>query len=186
MNTLQFVEKAKSSDITKGCLCEVYRDTNHFVATDGHRLHLSTELSPQTPSFLSNTDGQFPDYRKVIPQGEGLEFEVLINRDIYYYLKTAVSMLKKIDRHEKRIQVSVKYNLATFKTVKSSLELSFSVGTFVATPDEMLIQVNALYLFDALLENKLNKITFYADNKALKIEHELGIGIIMPLRLQRF
>jgi hypothetical protein len=69
MDNLKWVELATAAERTgRDNITRVYRAKNHFVATDGHRMHMSNGLPDAQPGYLDGHDGQFPDYEQILKQ----------------------------------------------------------------------------------------------------------------------
>jgi len=70
---IQWIGKARSKEDTRYYLKEVYVNTEHIVACDGHRLHLTLNKDNLEEGYYNSElikidlDATYPDYRRVIP-----------------------------------------------------------------------------------------------------------------------
>lgn len=194
MDTLKYIELAKSKDETRFNLCAVYRDKNHLVATDGHRLHMSNGLPDATPGYLNGLDAQFPDYAQILPKTkEAGEVEyVHIGSDgkaILQTLKAIASLVKLEDRAE----IKTKWVFEDQKPVRVAYngtytKLDYEIEAMKYQGKPFTLGVNLSYMIDALsyIIDTSCEIKIWSELSPIRID-SLGDGkltaIVMPCRL---
>lgn len=163
LSDLEWVTLATFSDkkLTRDNLKHVYRDKNCLVATDGHRLHLSSGLPDTTPGYISGYDGQFPDYAQVMPKCPkdlfelpGYEIEQLIG-----FLEGVQAIFKKQKKgipaitisRNKDSQLIFEASYTTLGLKAAGLNLSYITCILPTIIDSLAcFALNAAYLIDAL------------------------------------
>ena len=104
---LLWVLKARSKDKTRPALSYMLVDNDGIVCTDGKRMHLFTNkellpklenglydviVTPNNITFLPIESLEFPNYKQVIPNYEGIEPVAipLNSKDISYLISSAI------------------------------------------------------------------------------------------------
>lgn len=161
LSDLEWVKLAASKDKTRKCLTEVYRDKTCFVATDGHRLHLSNGLPESVAGYLSGYDGQFPDYAQVMPQCPKDLFEVpdYEIEQLIGFLEGVQTIFKKQKKgipaitisRNKDSQLIFEASYTTLGSKAAGLSLSYVTCILPTIADSFAcFALNAAYLIDAL------------------------------------
>lgn len=195
MDTLKYIELAKSKDESRYNLTSVYRDKNHLVATDGHRLHMSNGLPDAKPHFLDGTDATFPDYEQVLPKTPpmGRIEYVHIGNNGKRILNTLKQLAKLVSNYDKA-HVGIKLICEKEKPVKIGFkhpELTFEhvIESFVYNGPSLEMGLNLNYLIDALayLPDTSCEIRIRGNASAIEIV-SMGLpsqltAIVMPQRI---
>lgn len=192
METLDYIKLAVSKDKTRYNICSIYRDKNHFVATDGHRMHYANGLPYADPHYIDGTDAQFPDWRQVLP--EKATSKIRIENIGYNQVRLFLDAIIKVDK-----EAAFKLDLTQGK-----LELSYDnkeglkVSAKIETSEIETLKVNdvttgfkARYILDALKPmQKLKyigavmKLDGASSPMAIEFEGFKANAIIMPCRFE--
>ncbi|MGD9640256.1 MULTISPECIES: DNA polymerase III subunit beta [Pseudomonadati] len=129
-------------------------------------------------------DGEFPDYKRVVPQNNDLV--ITINKDLFYHSLKRISILS--NEKSKGIKITIKENL---------LELSSSNQEFGEAREELDIEYqgpeitigyNARYIMDVLQNQDSDKIQIYIKDHLSpglikSFDDNDYLAVIMPMRL---
>ena len=92
---MKWIERALSpSDCGCDNLAHVYNDHGQLMATDGHRLHLAPAPNgnySEHSGFVDGYQGEFPDYRQILPKQTSTIAEFRLT-------KGAIATLKRLSR----------------------------------------------------------------------------------------
>lgn len=190
METLDYIKLAVSKDKTRYNICSIYRDKNHFVATDGHRLHYANGLPDADPHFIDGRDAQYPDWKQVLPNSTKEVLSIKHN-DYINALKPFLEFIPKIGRYKREaVKVEGKNGVVEFNYTDKDRGLNLSCK-IIGGSDFDSTGYGAKYLLDALkpLEKMKNETaTFILDdiNAPLRIEYRAfnGKAVIMPCRFE--
>ena len=166
---LTIVKKLSSGE---GNLSLALTDKNVFVRMDGK-------------NFTSNLiDGQFPDYRRVIPDTQ--KHRVILDRQTLEDALKRVSLL--VEQKSRKVVFSIKDGVILISSKESELGVASEEISCDYDGPEMSFAVNYLYMIEPLREVHTEKVTMeFSDvNNAitLKPEPEDGyLNIIMPMQL---
>lgn len=198
MDTLKFLELAVSKDKTRNMLTGIYRDRNHLVATNGHRMHYSNGLPDAEPHYLDNrSDVTFPEWRLFQPDETKINVRIGLNRQDVVLLVDALKVLKPIaklvSRHDYpvRIENNSEGLLLRVKDLNNIVNASIKLPIEVPQPlTSFRLCINCNYLLDAL------KITDYGiielalsitENDCynpLLLRADKTTALIMPMRMK--
>lgn len=194
MDTTKYIELAKSKDTTRFNLQHVYRDVNHIVATDGHRMHFANSLPDANPHFIDGYDGAFPEWKQIIPKqvptGKIEYCHIGQNATrVLKVLKQILSLAKDNDRG-----CCVELHLddekpVTIKLKAASLNVTLEhVTPFTYTGEPVVIGVNLSYFNDAIsfLKDHSFTIDIHGELGPMQV-HAMGESIkaiLMPMRLK--
>lgn len=191
-NTLTFVERAVSEDASRYSLMKVYRDTKNYVATNGHRLHISTDLPVADPAYIDGSkDSQFPNYAEIFPKNEAKAFiEFTLSAEQYNRLKLQVKSAGRngnveLKFEKLRLAIHTKELSPSWGEMETTLKLA--VNDEVSRGQIPILRLNAEYFLEALpvtLKGDYHKITlsYWGEVQICRIEHKLGSAYVMPLR----
>ncbi|MDX9708114.1 MAG: DNA polymerase III subunit beta [Trichloromonas sp.] len=129
-------------------------------------------------------DGEFPDYKRVVPQNNDLV--ITINKDLFYHSLKRISILS--NEKSKGIKITIKENL---------LELSSSNPEFGEAREELDIEYqgpeitigyNARYIMDVLQNQHSDKIQIFIKDHLSpglikSFDDDDYLAVIMPMRL---
>ena len=197
MESLEYVEIAKSRDEGRYNMTGIYRDTERLVATDGHRLHMVEGLPKiEKGHFLDGRDSEFPCYKQVLLKNPTLVCSVKFESKDIKRMKAFLGLYdRKINRgvwlsctngrlviessaEEKGWKASM-----TFPCEESRCDRAFKIG------------VNLQYLIEALVPMKTYATEFYVENafsngaevsRVLNIAYPVmkSTALIMGMRLE--
>lgn len=201
MENLDFVKLATSSDKSRYNLTGVYRDTDKYVATDGHRMHISNGLPEAEPHYTDDTStrfpgAQFPDYKQVIPDSPIIASTlVFASYAGYKELKPFMGRFKKLvtllKAYAKQpiVELSVTKGKAhIIARTRSGFECTLLLPCEVRGEETLKpIGINVIYFFDALriIESEALEIRIQSDPLSI-IEFkgaESKSAWVMPCRL---
>lgn len=190
MEILDYIKLAVGKDKTRYNLCSIYRDKNHFVAADGHRMHYANGLPDADPHYINGTDAQFPDWQRIIPKEA--TSKIRLENIGYNQVRLFLEAIIKVDKE------------AIFKLdlTQGKLELSFDNGEglkvsarIVTAGIETLSDVTtgfvARYVLDAL--TPMHKLKYVgavmaldgaSSPMAIDFEGFNGKAVIMPIRFK--
>lgn len=196
MDTLKYIELAKSKDQTRYNLTSVYRDKNHLVATDGHRLHMSNGLPDAKPHFLNGLDAEFPDYTQILPKTKEAGKVEYVH--IGSYGKAILRTLKAISKlvetygrpHITRwiFENDKPVRIAFQNSDQKELVIEHTIEAMKYQGKQFTIGVNLSYMIDALsyIIDTSCEIKIWSESSPIRID-SLGDGkltaIVMPCRL---
>ena len=129
-------------------------------------------------------DGEFPDYKRVVPQNNDLV--ITINKDLFYHSLKRISILS--NEKSRVIKITIKNNL---------LELSSSNPEFGEAREELDIEYdgpeltigyNARYIMDVLQSQESEKIQLHIKDHLSpglikSFDNNDYLAVIMPMRL---
>jgi DNA polymerase-3 subunit beta len=129
-------------------------------------------------------EGQFPDYRRVIPDSQ--KHHALVDRLAFEDALKRVSLL--VEQKSRKIVFRVNDGLLTLSSKESELGLASEEVSCDYTGPDMTFAVNCLYLIEPLREMDCERVRLeFSDvNKAitLKPQPEEGyLNIVMPMQL---
>ncbi len=166
---LTIVKKLSSGE---GSLSLAFTDKNVFIRMDGK-------------SFSSNLiDGQFPDYRRVIPDSQ--KHRAVVDRKRLEDALRRVSLL--VEQKSRKVIFAVKDGAITVSSKESELGVASEEVPCEYRGPEMSFAVNCMYMIEPLREigTETAGIEFSDVNKAvtLKPNPEDGyLNIIMPMQM---
>ncbi len=166
---LTIVRKLSSGE---GTLSLALTDKNVFVRMDGK--HMASNL----------IDGQFPDYRRVIPDAQ--KHRAVIERRPLEDALRRVSLL--VEQKSRKVVFSMQAGTLTISSRESELGVASEEVACDYEGPEMAFAVNCLYMIEPLREigTETVSLEFSDVNKAitLKPQPEDGyLNIIMPMQL---
>lgn len=191
--TMQFLERALSKDETKAYMTCVYRDKNHLVATDGHRLHVCNGLPDATPGYLDGRVESFPCWQQVVPASSVPAFGLKDLKEFCRLVDKLVG-LAKLASSDAPIFIDVSEPTVTLRVDEKGSDGSHYSAAIDITRycydirGPRSVKLNGSYLFDAV--KGLSQIGFYkCDVEITKDTAPVVIGVgehakavIMPLR----
>jgi DNA polymerase III sliding clamp (beta) subunit (PCNA family) len=194
MEIMKYLELATSKDQNRENLRYIYRDKQHLVACDGHRLHYTNGLDA-IPSghYLDGQDhGEYPDWHQVLPQESAYTGEIEINFGLPQ-VKAILAYMKAIgwdDHYCAKLLVNGDEDLVLTCRRSNGDGASVVIGA-VSEGDIGTIGVNVKYLVDALAPMKEKyssaKMEFHGELGPIKITVQHGRqtynAILMPMRL---
>jgi DNA polymerase-3 subunit beta len=166
---LTIVRKLSSHE---GSLSLALTDKNVFVRMEGK-------------NFSSNLiDGQFPDYRRVIPDSQ--KHRAIVDRALLEEALRRVSLL--VEQKSRKVVFAVSDGVITVSSKESELGIASEEVACEYRGPEMSFAVNCLYMIEPLREmgTQTVSVEFSDVNKAitLKPNPEDGyLNIIMPMQL---
>jgi DNA polymerase III sliding clamp (beta) subunit (PCNA family) len=185
MDTLKYVEIAKSRDEGRYNLTGIYRDTERLVATDGHRLHMVEGLSKiDKPHFLDGRDSDFPCYETVLLKNPTLVCSVKFEAKDIKRMKAFLSMYdRKISRgvwlscsHQKGLVIETTEEekgwsaSMRFSCEESRCDRAFKIG------------IDLQYVIEALVPMKTFAAEFYVENATSNgAEASRALNIVYPI-----
>jgi DNA polymerase III sliding clamp (beta) subunit (PCNA family) len=203
MDAIKYCELATSKDKTRINLNGVYRAEESYVATDGHRLHMSNGLNKAEPHYLTplpspHENSQFPDYTQVLPDGtENIIATIKMTSFTGYKevkknlqtMKRLATLLKPYDR-QMVVRLEIRGNEAWIVAAKSGLKFELKLCAEANLEAEQFEPrgINLMYLHDALLmcESEECTINFQESDLApidfVGSEHKRAI--VTPCRLK--
>jgi DNA polymerase III subunit beta len=166
---LTIVSKLSSGE---GNLSLALTDKNVFVRMEGK--HMSSNL----------IDGQFPDYRRVIPDAQ--KYQAIVERQPLEDALRRVSLL--VEQKSRKVVFSMQPGTLTVSSKESELGVASEEVSCEYTGPEMSFAVNCQYMIEPLraLGTDTVSLEFSDVNKAitLKPQPEDGyLNIIMPMQL---
>lgn len=186
MDNLKYVQLAVCADKTRFNLCSVYRDKNHFIATDGSRLHMANSLPDMQPHYIDNLDAQFPDVWQVIPRstpiGQAHYDSKFHGKEV---LKTLKAILKLTDHTWHKITLicvsGIDLKLAL---MHNGLSLTYQLVGWPYLGQDIEVCLNLDYFIDAIsyLAERPCTINLYSELGPIKIESNDLSAIVMPLK----
>lgn len=193
ITTLDWTARATSDDRTRPSLTRVYRASTNFVATDGHRLHISSQLPATTAGYLDGSaDHQFPEYSQVIPTSDPSAcIEFYLDSELLKTLGTVAKLAGKLDYFTIRTVATGKLEISLDKcsvgvsSIFAVLKVNYDeTGSNGEIPG---IRVNPKYFLEAMpdIDNRIGeKVSLYyrGEVQVLKIQHRLGEAYVMPMR----
>ena len=191
MDTFEFVSIAKSTDKTRPNLCDIYRDRYQFVASDGHRLHISTPQTEAVPSYVTGLDAEFPDYKQIMPKDPIVKgIAIMLDSGHIATLKGLLKLAESLDKKCPSVKMIITKKTITFKLEAVRIKVSASVELNCFSPmdvPESNYTINLKYLMDVLVPaSKITAkvlINYYGESSPWMFEVErLGTAIIMPVR----
>ena len=206
MNTekLAFVSMAVSKDESRHNLTGVYRDSEHYVATDGHRLHRANGLPKAAPHYLDDRDAEFPDYRQVMPKVPRKTGEFTVNGQVIKALRHLVKYQEALTETKGKVfgrfYTDAADILVEIKGHRDQPAMTIKVATWIVpegqsprSPD-LNVGLNFTYFLDAVeplfkafkrIEHHLVQVDFDGELAPILLTHALGEAVIMPVRLDR-
>lgn len=189
LSTLEFCKLACSKDESRYNLNQVYRDTESFVATDGHRLHyVNGQLKLDKGFFPDGCDGEFPDYKQVFPSSDAIG-ECELSQSDYENMKALLSTVKFSDKKGCSVLLHLTKEGSSIKFLNSPFSLELKLDC-VYTGEEFKAVINLQYMVEAMTKPSkflsiAGKLTVYGGLKPIIIERmlESGMGkaLIMPM-----
>jgi len=166
---LTIVRKLSSGE---GNLSLSLTDKNLFVKVGNHRL--SSNL----------IDGQFPDYRRVIPESQ--KYKAVVDRKVIDEALRRVSLL--VEQKSRKIVLTVQKDAIVINSKESELGVATEEIPCQYDGPETSLAVNCLYMMEPIREMGSDQVTIeFTDlNKAitLKAQPEDGyLNIVMPMQL---
>lgn len=166
---LTIVRKLASGE---GNLSLSLTDKNLFVKIGDHRL--SSNL----------IDGQFPDYRRVIPESQ--KHRAIVEKKVMEEALRRVSLL--VEQKSRKIILSMQKDAIVINSKESELGVATEEIPCQYDGPEISLAVNCLYLMEPIREMNSDNVTLeFTDlNKAvtLKSQPEDGyLNIVMPMQL---
>jgi DNA polymerase III sliding clamp (beta) subunit (PCNA family) len=197
MNNLDFVKLACSNDETRGNLTHVFRDTNCFVATDGHRIHyVNGQPQIEKGFFVDGYDGTFCDWQQAIPsESPSYECSLYFNDSLIKKLKGLLAYMKafngngKFTQHCVSISISGKVmTLTTNGITNGQASIDLFMGDTEGIGKFETLGIDLRYLIDAIApsNDKLGAgvtFKFHGTHRPIIIENLLGKAVIMPMRI---
>lgn len=203
MNSLEFVTLATSKDTTRFNLQEVFRDTDAFVATDGHRLHWSDAPKIEKGHFISGLDAEFPDWKHINPLGKEVPqscFSFLVDKTFLARFKVLQALAKAHDPKCQEIKLAAAFAesgnhlvLSTKSELltggQSSIQASIRFELVDSPTKECSFNLNASYLLDVISaahawnKNRVQiEVIYFGQGKPIVFKiNSLGNAIIMPI-----
>lgn len=200
MDTLQFVKLAVSKDHGRYNMTSVYRDTDCFVATDGHRLHRQPAPKIDKPHFIDGMDAEFPNYKLVLPQAGKAPVAsctMQVDKELIKVVQAVVKLASLKDKvcHGCKFTLEQKRIIVAFE--QRGVTASFDIP-LTSSKGEMTIGLNLSYFLDVLkgacdgmakhVQNNGFEVTvdFYGDNTITHFQcGPIGDAILMPIRLDK-
>ena len=140
--------------------------------------------SEDTVLIMRMVDGDFPDYKRVIP--EKGKNEAFINREIFNHALRRISVLSS--EKSKGVKINLKKDLITLTSSNPDLGDAKEELDVIYNGDEISIGFNAKYIIDILQVIKTENISFnLKDNispgRINPENDENYLTVIMPMRL---
>ncbi|MBN2441653.1 MAG: DNA polymerase III subunit beta, partial [Spirochaetales bacterium] len=112
-------------------------------------------------------EGQFPNYRKVIPENQ--KYEIIIDKHKLHDALKRVSLL--VEQKSRRIYLTASMNKIVLNSEESEIGIAREEIECVYDGPEISIALNYIYLSDPLKEMKSNEVSirFTETNKAISI-----------------
>jgi DNA polymerase III sliding clamp (beta) subunit (PCNA family) len=189
MDTMKYIELAKSKDTSRLALTKIYRDETHLVATDGHRLHYCNGMPLVEPHFLDGTkDISFPDWKRILPKDSKVAFE--LNQVEALKVITFLEYLKKIKAsYVKFSQGATPQNLVLSYEEKGLIHISLDILLDKCLLDFEAFGISPTFLIDALVPIKKEPkeiVTFLLScpSSPIEINFEKFKGIALIMRME--
>jgi len=191
MDTLQFINKAVSKDVTRYNLTSAYYGKEMLVATDGHRMHFRKHLTPSDKAYhLDPTiQADYPDCEMVINQlctKEVCKQDLALSDSELKELRAIAALIGR--KAEVFTQLTVTKDLLSLEVKHGGINLTWN-KELSGLGAEFSGWYNIRYLIEALdytidrFKTAQLSIYYYGDLKPLKIEHiDTCSAIVMPVR----
>ncbi len=156
---MKYVELAICKDKTRVNLTGIYRGKNHFVATDGHRMHLSNGLADAEPHYIDGRDMEFPNVDIVMPKASAyvgiatFEHSYKVGNEILKKLKALLPIAKIYDKHGLIARIILRDDCSvTVRVIGNHAEFiaAYSIPEFIYKGKDMEVGINLQYLIDAI------------------------------------
>lgn len=191
----KWLSLAVADEPTRYDINAIYRDKNHFVATNGHVLHTIKMPNEVKPHFPCGLKGNFPDWQQFIGK----------DKKIYYnYSPQIISELKKaiqiLSRFLSNTGTEIKHQTVGLTFYRHGInckvigfykdEGNILIGNYFDSDDQASnISVSNKYLLNALYDSSDNFNTTFSytdDLSPLLISSKLDgletTALIMPMR----
>ncbi len=189
INTLKFVDAAKSTDTTRPNICEIYQDRGRLVATEGHRLHMGpVPENGGSDGYLSGIKEIFPDYKMIIPKNTISLGTLIVEKKTMRTFKKFVELVKQYDAADHCGAMQFAHDTlrvsCDFTSMIASMELD---GLRPWREEPLKILINLKYLLDALVHFADKEIEIFVNVDdvelgALQFVCDEHTAIIMPMR----
>lgn len=157
---LGYVKLAVSKDKLRKQLTDIYRDHDHWVATDGHRLHYVDALNTEDTGFLNlkfegeENPPQFPRWQDLLPSGWDLGVKLYVSKDDIKLLRSLNTIAKQRDQFAGFFMGGFKGGQATYMW-NDQVESTFAHTLFASYPDykherDWITSFNLRYFYDAI------------------------------------
>lgn len=161
MNTQKWVELAVCTDDSRFNMTSCYRDINKLVATDGHRLHIVSNLPDVTPAtYLGDKNAVFPSYSQVIQLHKN-SCTLHLDGDSYKLIKQFLTSIVKLSKRTQCVNLTLSSTNALIThefvgsgVLTSSLLLADVVENCVSP---LTVTLNAKFLSEALSMYEIEK-----------------------------
>jgi len=158
-----------------------YSDEKVKIGISENNFSVSTD---STKLIMRMVDGDFPDYKRVIP--EKTQNHALINKDVFLYSLRRISVLSS--EKSKGVKVNLNNDNLTLYSSNPDIGDAKEEIDVVYTGPEISIGFNAKYIIDILQSiNEENIILYLKDNISPGLiqpeKDEYYLAVVMPMRL---
>lgn len=187
----EWLELAKSEDESRYNLCEVYRDTNTLVATDGNRLHWIDNLPTVQAHYPSGLDAQYPDYKCVMDKSPVSQSVTIAWNGIDFKALKAFAALAKTTGKNASAIVTIEEKKIVLSIASENITATLKIDCFDIIDSKLVTAYNIEYLIDALnllqYDGVMAKLDWRNGTSPLQIDYigKNAHAIIMPVRIHR-